>query len=164
MKRIKLILLTITLPLLFIHCSNDDDSNETNDDSMMQEAQNLMAIAMDGTWIISNFIDSGENETNDFQGYQFTFASNGVLTASNGTNTLTGTWSVTTSSSDSNDDDGSSSDNDIDFNIFFQVSEDNDFEDLNDDWDITSSSSSEISLFDISGGDGSTDVLVFTKL
>lgn len=163
MKHIKIFCLAIILPLLCVNCSNDDDSNDTNDDSMMQEAQNLMAIAMDGTWIISNFIDSGENETNDFQGYQFTFASNGVLTASNGTNTLTGTWSVTSNNSDSNDDDGSSSDDNIEFNIFFPVSEDNDFEDLNDDWDVSSTSTTQINLLDIEP-DGEDDVLQFTKL
>lgn len=161
MKLLKTPLFLLLFSMAFVNCSSDDDNN---DGSSTQQAQSIINVANEGSWIISNFNDSGVDETNDFQGYQFTFGDNGILTASNGTNTLTGSWSVTTSSSDSNDDDGSSSDDDIDFNIFFQVSEDNDFEDLNDDWDVSSTSSSQINLFDVSGGDGSTDILVFTKL
>lgn len=160
MKLLKTPLFLLLFSMAFVNCSSDDN----NDGSSTQQAQSIINVANEGSWIISNFNDSGVDETNDFQGYQFTFGDNGILTASNGTNTLTGSWSVTTSSSDSNDDDGSSSDDDIDFNIFFQVSEDNDFEDLNDDWDVSSTSSSQINLFDVSGGDGSTDILVFTKL
>ena len=64
---------------------------------------------------------------------------------------------------DSNSDDDSSSDDDIDFNILFPVPDSNDFEDLNDDWDIVSSSSTRIDLIDISGGNGETDMLTFEK-
>ncbi|MCB0382605.1 MAG: hypothetical protein KDD05_04705, partial [Psychroserpens sp.] len=61
----------------------------------------------------------------------------------------------------SNDD--SSSDDDIDFNIFFPVPDSNNFEDLNDDWDIVSTSSNTIELIDISGGNGGTDFLTFER-
>jgi hypothetical protein len=54
---------------------------------------------------------------------------------------------------------GDDSSDDLDFNIFFNVA--NDFEDLNDDWDIISQSSSKIELIDISGGNGGTDYLTF---
>ena len=76
-----------------------------------------------GSWIavdpknptkITFYEDSGVNHTNYFVGYNFTFNSSNVLTASNGTNTYTGSWSVT--SSNSNDDNPS---NDLDFNILF---------------------------------------------
>ena len=80
--------------------------------------------------------------------------------ASNGSNTVTGTWSVT---DDSNSSDDSSSDDDIDFNIFFPVPETSDFEDLNDDWDVVSTTPTRIRLMDVSGGDGSTDMLTFEK-
>jgi hypothetical protein len=79
------------------------------------------------------------------------------LTATNGANVLIGTWSVTSSSSDSSDDG-------IDFNIFFNVSESSIFDDLVDDWEVSATSNSQINLFDISGGDGSTDVLVFSAI
>jgi len=140
-------------------CSTDDDSSSnTNNDAQIMQAQ---SIANTGTWIITNFNDSGQNETSDFNGYTFDFASDGVLTATNGTNTITGTWSVTDDSNSSDDD--SSNDDDIDFNIFFPVSESSNFEDLNDDWDIVSVTENRIELRDVSGGNGGIDILVFER-
>lgn len=110
---------------------------------------------VEGTWRISNFVDSGTNETSDFTGYNFTFSTDGKLTASNGTNTYTGTWSIT----DSNSDDDSK--DDLDFNIYFNLT--NNFEDLNDDWDISSQSETKLELIDVSGGNGGTDYLTFEK-
>ena len=143
--------------LMSFNCS-DDDSPSPNDNS--QQIAQIEATAESGTWRITNFNDSGQDETSDFNGYDFTFNSNGSLVASNGSNTVTGTWSVT---DDSNSSDDSSSDDDIDFNINFPVPESNNFHDLNDDWDIVSTTSTRIQLIDISGGDGSTDMLTFEK-
>ena len=136
-------------------CSSDDDDGGLNNNS--QQISQIENIVESGTWRITNFIDSGENETSDFTGYDFLFNSDGSLIATNGTDTLDGTWSITDDSS------SSSSDDDIDFNIFFPVPDTNDFEDLNDDWDIISSTSSRIELIDISGGNGGTDNLTFEK-
>ena len=140
-------------------CATDDDSSSNTSDVQIMEAQ---SIANTGTWMITNFNDSGQDETSDFNGYTFDFASDGVLTATNGTNTLTGTWSITDDSNSSSDDD-SSDDDDIDFNILFSVSQSNDFEDLNDDWDIVSITENRIELRDVSGGNGGTDILVFER-
>ena len=51
-----------------------------------------------------------------------------------------------------------------DFNLFFSVPDSSDFEDLNDDWDIISVTSSKVELIDISGGNGGTDYLTFERL
>lgn len=51
------------------------------------------------------------------------------------------------------------SQDDLDFN--FNLS--NEFEDLSDDWDIISQSSTKIELIDVSGGNGGTDYLSFQK-
>lgn len=142
--------------ILTIGCSTDDDANDPNQ-STGQSAQQIANTAQGSNWRVSSFIDSGTDETNDFNGYTFDFQADGTLVASNGNQTLTGTWSVT--DSNSNDD----SDDDHDFNIFFPVDESSDFEDLNDDWDIVSVTSSRIELLDVSGGNGGTDRLVFTK-
>jgi hypothetical protein len=139
-------------------CSSDDDDGSSNDNS--QQISQIENNVESGTWRITNFNDSGQNETSDFNGYDFTFNSDGSLVATNGSNTLTGTWSVT---DDSNSSDDSSSDDDIDFNIFFPVPDDNDFEDLNDDWDVVTTTSTRIELIDVSGGNGGTDMLTFEK-
>lgn len=143
-------LLMMSFSLLSSACSSDDDGNNQYDNSE-EIAQIENAVEL-GSWLITSYVDSGENETNDFNGYLFTFATDGTLTATNGTTTYIGSWSVT-----------NSSDSDIDFNISFPVPDTNDFEDLNDDWDIVSHSDTMISLIDVSGGNGGTDTLVFEK-
>ena len=151
------LLMLLSFSLMSSTCSSDDDDGSPNNNTLqIAEIENT---AESGTWRITSFIDSGQDETSDFTGYEFTFNSNGTLVATNGSNTLNGTWSVTDDSS--NDD--SSSDDDIDFNIFFPVPESNNFEDLNDDWDIVSTSSTKIELIDVSGGNGDTDLLTFEK-
>lgn len=144
--------------IVFSACSSDDDDSSSNNSS--EAINEIVNNVQSGDWIITEFIDSGENEINHFTGYTFTFSSNGDLIATSSETTLNGTWSVT---NDSNSDDDSPDDNDIDFNIFFNVAESNNFEDLNDDWDILSYSSSKIELIDISGGNGGTDYLTFEK-
>ena len=152
-------LLMLSFSLMSSTCSSDDDGNIPNDNSV--EIAQIENTVEAGTWRITSYIDSGQDETNDFNGYNFTFGTDGVLTANNGSNTMIGTWSITDDSNNSNDD--SSSDDDIDFNIFFPVPESNDFEDLNDDWEIVTHTSTKIELIDISGGNGGTDTLTFEK-
>src|SRR5690606_29846663 len=47
-----------------------------------------------GQWRITSFIDSGKDETAHFTGYTFQFQDNGSLTATHGTLTHTGIWSI----------------------------------------------------------------------
>lgn len=131
-------------------CRQDDDDN-----SQVNTVSAVTNIATSGTWKISQYNDSGTDKTAQFNGYNFVFGGNGVLTANNGTNTVTGNWSVT--DSNSNDD----SPSDLDFNIVFGSPAN--FAELSDDWDIASKSNTVISLIDVSGGNGGTDVLTFTK-
>ena len=155
--------LVLSFSLMSAMCSSDDDVNQGDTSAEIAQVENTVQT---GTWRITNFVDSGQDETNDFSGYEFTFASNGTLTATNGTTSYTGSWFISddeSSDDDSSDDDGSSSTDDIDFNIFFPVPDSNDFEDLNDDWDIVSYSDSIINLIDISGGNGDTDILTFER-
>lgn len=132
-------------------CSNDDSSNSTTDPTP------VINTVTSGTWRITFFEDSGVDETYHFTGYNFTFGSANVLTATNGTNTYTGSWSVT--NDDSNDDSPS---NDLDFNILF-ASPVNFNDELTDDWDILSRTDTKIELVDVSGGNGGTDYLTFEK-
>lgn len=153
----KLILIPALFCLFMLNvasmCSSDDDNSSS------VNATAVSNTAKQGTWRVTSYIDSGNDETNHFSGYDFTFAAANVLTASNGTNNYTGTWSVT--SDDSSNDDDSSSGDDIDFNIAFASPAD--FADITEDWEIVSYSSNKISLVHISGGNGGTDTLVFTK-
>lgn len=145
---------TLSLFITLFSCSTSEEDQNLSVDAQIQQ---INVSAKTGTWKISSYVDSGNDETNHFTGYSFTFNESGELSATNGTNTYTGTWSVT--KDDSSDDD--SPDDDVDFNIFF-ASPDN-FADLSDDWDIVSVSSTKIDLIDISGGNGGTDTLTFIK-
>lgn len=138
-----------------MQCSSDDDNNPEDNTAEIQQLENQ---AESGTWVITYFFDTDTDETNHYNGYEFTFGTDGLLTATDGVNTHIGTWSVT---DDSNSSDDSSSDDDIDFNISFASPAG--FEELSDDWDIISHSSSKIELIDISGGNGGTDYLTFEK-
>lgn len=142
------IFLVLSIFLAAIACTEDSSADEIT-------INEITDAVTKGQWIISKFEDSGEDETSDFQGYKFTFAPSGSLTATNGTTTYVGTWSV----SDSNVDDDNPED--LHFNIFFELT--NQFEDLNDDWLIISNTDTKIELFDESGGDGDVDYLNFQK-
>jgi hypothetical protein len=117
-------------------------------------------ISTDGTWIVSSYIDDGDDETSDYSTFRFNFLEDGVLNAtdllSSNSNPYVGTWSIT--DSNSNDDDSL---DDLDFNINFTVS--NQLDDLSDDWDIISFTDTEIKLIDVSGGNGGTDYLTLSK-
>jgi hypothetical protein len=146
-QRIVLLLVTV----FFLSCSSDDSSS-TGTNSI----SSVTSVVASGTWKITYYFDTDKEETSNFSGYNFTFGSNGVLTATNGTLTQTGTWSVTDSNSD---DDNSISD--LDFNIAFTSPAT--FLELTDDWEIIERTSTVIKLKDVSGGNGGTDYLTFTK-
>ena len=151
-KKLKFSLLIATLFMLTTAstCSNDDSPNPSNN-----TPSDVINVVNTGTWRVTYYYDTDHEATSTFSGYNFTFATGNVLTASNGTNTYTGTWSVT----DSNSNDDSISD--LDFNIAFSAPAQ--FADLTDDWEITEKSTTVIKLRDISGGNGGTDYLTFTK-
>lgn len=131
-------------------CSNDDD----NSSSSVNQTTVVNTVSS-GTWRITLYNDSGIIKTNQFTGYNFTFGPSNVLTATNGTQTYTGVWSVT--DSNSNDD----SLDDLDFNIAFTAPAN--FLEITDDWDIQSRTDTKIELIDVSGGNGGTDYLTFEK-
>jgi hypothetical protein len=128
-------------------CSSDDSTSLNNQSDVINTATS-------GTWKIILYNDSGVVKTSNFAGYNFTFNSNGVLSAVGVDLTIDGTWSVTdTNSSDDSIDD-------LDFNIFFSTTN---FAELSDDWDIVSKTATKIELIDISGGNGGIDYLTFEK-
>ncbi|MCT8338606.1 hypothetical protein MG296_00940 [Flavobacteriaceae bacterium TK19130] len=106
----------------------------------------------DGSWYVNLLEDDGEDETCDYVAYEFVFASNQTVTATSDNNTVNGTWSATGS--------GAS----LDLNLNFDTTgEDDPFDDLNDDWDVSNFTTELIELIDISGGNGGTDYLNFGR-
>lgn len=155
MKKMKMAVAALVLAATLVSCS-DDDNNNVN--PVTQQIQQTVSNAQSGTWRITSYIDSGNVETTDFTGYNFTFGANNALSVSNGTNTYAGSWSVT--QSDSMDDDDSE---DIDFNIVFNTQAPLNFRELNDDWDLVEMTATKITLVDVSGGNDTYDYLTFEK-
>lgn len=122
---------------IFSSCSNDDDPQPDNN-----------VLISTGTWVIHLYTDSGNDETSDYSGYEFVFASNGNMTATKAGVITTGTWGTRT-------DDGK---NKMDINLNTTNA---DLLELNDDWIIKSITASLIELQDDNVASG--EVLHFMK-
>ena len=154
MKKIKLIsaIMFLFIVTIFSSCSDEDDVAVNNSVDLTP----VINTVNTGTWRITFYQDSGVDETSDFSGYNFSFGAGNILSATNGTNTYTGTWSVT--SDNSNDDSPS---NDLDFNIAFSAPAN--FAELTEDWNIISYTATKVQLVHVSGGGGGTDYVTFEK-
>lgn len=142
------IFLLLSVSFFAISCETDDDSNSNNNALIVQ----LETSIKTGTWRVSNFVEDGNSQTHHFTGYAFTFSDNGTVSATNGSNTVTGTWTTSSSSSS-----GSK------FILNFNASN-GPFEEISEDWRIENVTSILIDLKHVSGGDGSIDLLTFTKI
>lgn len=127
----------------------------SSEDVPMDSMSAIESTIKTGTWRVTRFEDSGNNETALFSGYNFIFDAGGTLTATSGSNIFVGEWSVT----DNNRNDDSS--NDMKFIINFNLN--NSFDELNEDWHFVSYHSSKIELTHVSGGNGGTDYLTFER-
>ncbi|MFD1062689.1 hypothetical protein ACFQ1Q_05480 [Winogradskyella litorisediminis] len=110
---------------------------------------NLSAILSDGLWVVASYTEDTDDQTANYSGYQLDFDSGGTVSASNGSNTNNGTWSIFSSGNQMAINFGT----DIPFNEF------ND-----DDWDVISVSDTQVVIQDVSGGGGGTDTLTLQKI
>jgi hypothetical protein len=140
MKKIILFPLLV-LVLTFVSCTTSDD----NADLVTQTSQ----VVTSGSWRVSLFTDSGNNETADFAGYTFSFSGSGTITAVKNGVSQNGTWSVSTSS------------NKFIIDLGPKIDSNKPLGELTDDWKIVSASSTEIRLTDDNAS--SNEFLTFTK-
>ncbi len=145
------LLLALLLVFTISSCSKDDDSDSNTETNMIL----LVNTVQSGNWRVTKFIDSGDDETSHFIGYNFTFNSDKTLIATNGTNTYNGTWSIVESNS--------SDDSIDDLDIIISFTSSIDFEELTEDWDIISRTNTKLELNHVIGGNGGTDYLTFEK-
>lgn len=143
---IMLVMAASTL-VTFSSCDDDEDNPINNGPSRAQVEQ----VMQGGDWRVTNFSEAGTNHTDYFTNYDFTFGLSNVLTATNGTDTQVGIWSV-----DDDDDD-----DDVDFNIIFAGA--GNFSELTEDWDIVELTTTKIRLRNVNDGGGGTDLLTFEK-
>ena len=129
-----------------VACDKWDDDNDDPTSNAANSVTN--SYLANGSWVVSLLTDDGRNETSDYDGYTFVFASDGKLTATRGSATTNGTWRTRR-------DDGS---NEL---VIQLITTDKDLLELNDDWDIVLSTNSKIELQD--DNDERDEQLHFTK-
>ncbi|WP_395043748.1 hypothetical protein [Flavobacterium sp.] len=127
--------------------SIDDSIDDCNDTPSSGGNPVFSEIIINGSWHVSYYFDD-EDETSDYNGYNFTFLSNGTVTAIKTSTTINGNWSNYLDSGENK------------LNLNFDGSLLDSFED---DWRITEFTPTLIKLKDVSGGNGGTDYLYFTK-
>ncbi|WP_339609443.1 hypothetical protein [uncultured Planktosalinus sp.] len=120
---------------------------EPNDDP--PAPLDLETVLTTDSWFVSYFFDD-EDETYEYAGFEFFFNPGGEATASDGSTSIAGSWSVTTSS-----------DGQLKLNLDF--GDDDPFDELEEDWKVIEFTNELIRLFDVIGGDGTTDYLTFSR-
>lgn len=130
----------ILLSACILSCSKDDKNTTPTVD---REAPTT------GTWRVTQFTEHGNNETSDFNGYTFTFDSNGSVTASLNSTNRHGTWSINNSATEFTLDFGAKSDANKPLG------------ELTDDWEIISITNTAIKLKE--DNDASGEVLTFNQ-
>ena len=145
--------------ILMTSCDNDDDDDGANGQFDSMDVTSLQNSAQNGSWRISRFVDDGEDETSDFNGFAFSFGADGSISADNGSTVINGTWRVEL---DDDDDDMDDAD-DLEFIINFSTSNEN-FDDLEEDWYVLEYSDTRIRLADDDDDDDDDeDLLTFER-
>ena len=116
---------------------------------------NVTIIVTDGTLKIAFDWDTDFDETVNFNGFNFSFGANNVLTATDGTNTYIGTWSIT----DSNNYINNLQDLKFDIKLTSPIN----FVEILNEWEIIDKSSSYIKLRDVISDNGGTNFLTFSN-
>jgi hypothetical protein len=124
--------------IIFSSCTKEDNA-----------VNNVADAVTNGTWRVTHFSERSNNETSDFNGYTFTFQSNGKIIASKNGVAKEGNWSESTSSNKLIIDLGAKSDANKPLG------------ELSDDWVIVSKTDTKINLTD--DNSSSNELLEFTK-
>lgn len=139
MKTVFQFFLLTGIILLSVSCSRNSD------DIISNPGQTVVS----GTWRVSLFTDSGNDETSDFAGYSFTFNAGGVLATVKNGSTKNGAWSINSSS------------NKFIIDLGAKIAGNLPLGELTDDWKIISSSATELKLAD--DNPSSNEFLTFIK-
>ncbi|NMM47597.1 hypothetical protein [Marinigracilibium pacificum] len=137
----------IALYAIMVSCGNKDNNPSPADQFIRK-----MTV---GNWKITEFKDSGNIATANYNGYFFMFNPDGSIMASNGLNAFSGSWNLITNPSDGDDDKLDELDLEIKFN------QENEFDNLTLVWDILYENQNR---FDLGIENDSNESLRFEKL
>ena len=94
----KTLLLLPALAIVFDSCSKSDTTSDPAADLSTKTS-----MVAQSEWNVTQYIDSGKDETSDYSGYTFNFKTDGTLIAASSTQTFTGTWILASGSANSDD-------------------------------------------------------------
>ncbi len=114
-------------------------------------APNLDSSTIAGLWKVKSYIDNkGKDQTSNYALYTFSFLQSDILEAKKNTVITKGTYNLKMDSGKQK----------LIISLPVTPSE---LEELNEDWILVESTSNQMTLSNISGGNGGTSTLVFTK-
>lgn len=144
-EQLKSVLLKVLVMWMFVFaCACDDDDAAAIDNT--QVFQSLTT----GTWRVTYFFDE-KDETSDFDGYVFTFNSNGTATATKNSTPVFGSWSTEKSGSGTVK---------LILSFGFVIP----LDELDEDWKILESSNVRMKLEHVSNsGTGDTETLILEQ-
>ena len=137
--------------------SSDDlkTDNRLNGVAPIDNKNNVTIVVTDGTLKIDLYCDSDDNEVINFNKFNFNFGANNILTATDGTTTYKGTWSLTDTTGYID------TLSEIKFDITF-TSPIHFVETINN-WEIIDKARSDIKLSDVIYGNGETNFSIISK-
>lgn len=141
MKRLMGIILIAGFGAFTSSCTTETVNTTTN--------SNTSSTIQNGTWRITYYYDTDHDATASFDQFDFTFASNGSVTAFNGLTLVNGTWAT------------GSDDSQVKLILNFAATPP--FDEIYGDWHVIELISTKVRLEDVSGGLSGTDYLTFEK-
>ncbi len=136
-------LATVFIALGLTSCKKDEPSTSNITTS------NVTTTVSAGTWRVTYYWDTNRDETANFNGFNFTFGTSNLVSASNSLLTINGTWSI------ANDDSK--------VKLILAFTTRANFIEISDNWHVIERTDTKIRLQDVSGGNGGTDYLTFEK-
>ncbi|MBS7786347.1 hypothetical protein KIH23_03480 [Flavobacterium sp. CYK-55] len=110
----------------------------------------LSEVIVQGTWQVTSFMEGTHDETYEFNGYTFVFASNGTTVATKNSVNTNGTWSTYL-------DDGKTK-------LEFYYTGGNPLNHMEEDWEVVEFTDTTIRLSHQSGGGGETHLMTLSRI
>jgi hypothetical protein len=130
-------LFVMLIAISFSACTREDNPSTAKVADKIQQS----------SWRVANFVDTGVNETVNYDGFVLTFKQDLTVTAIKGTDTINGTYTVSVD----DDDDEDETELTLNFNAPAPWNE------LNDEWDISNNMRNGLEMDDMTGDDADDD-------
>ena len=142
MKKVIFAVLAICV-LSLAACKKDGQNNNGTNEA------DVKANATSGSWVVTNFVYNGSDNTTNLSGFTFTFKSDNTVQATNGLLTQQGTWTL-------------SSNNGVTrFAISFPAGSLQALLNISQNWQVVSTTSNSLSLRN--DNTGGTNILLFER-